>query len=78
MARGKKTASSRLNRRKYAELLSATLPRIIENDAELERVAQGVEALLDKLQIFILRTKKQECLLRRNAYFTLDYFHLFI
>ena len=47
--RGRKTASSaRLNRRKYAELLSDTLPRIIEDGAELERVAQRVEPLLDK------------------------------
>ena len=43
-ARGRKTArSGRLNSRKYAELLSGTLPRIIEDDAELERIAQRVE-----------------------------------
>ena len=60
--RGKKIATSgRLNRRKYAELLSATLPRIIENDAELERAAQGVEALLDKGE---RRTREEEALCR--------------
>ena len=46
---GRKTASgARLDLRKYAKLLSRTLPRIIEDDAELERVAQRVEPLLDK------------------------------
>jgi HTH-type transcriptional regulator/antitoxin HigA len=50
-----------LNRRKYAELLSATLPRIIENDAELERVAQTVEPLLDKGK---RRTREEEALCR--------------
>ena len=61
-AGGKKTATSRrLNRRKYAELLSDTLPRIIENDAELERVAQTVEPLLDKGK---RRTREEEALCR--------------
>ena len=60
-ARGKKTANDRLNRRKYAELLSGTLPRIIENDAELERVAQSVEPLLDKGES---RTREEEALCR--------------
>ena len=61
-ARGRKTASSvSLNRRKYAELLSGTLPRIIENDAELERVAQNVEPLLDKGE---RRTREEEALCR--------------
>ena len=61
-ARGKKTASGgRLNRRKYAELLSGTLPRIIENDAELERVAQSVEPLIDKGE---RRTREEEALCR--------------
>ncbi len=61
-ARGRKTASSgRLNRRKYAELLSGTLPRIIENDAELERVAHSVEPLLDKGE---RRTREEEALCR--------------
>src|SRR5205085_4188992 len=60
--RGRKTASStRLNRRKYAELLSGTLPRIIEDDAELERVAQRVEPLLDK---GARRTREEEALCR--------------
>ena len=59
---GKKTASSRrLNRRKYAELLSGTLPRIIENDAELERLAKSVEPLLDKRE---RRTREEEALCR--------------
>ncbi len=60
-ARGRKTASSRLNSRKYAELLSGTLPRIIEDGAELERVVQGVEPLLDKGEH---RTKEEEALCR--------------
>src|SRR5437870_9431180 len=59
--RGRKTASGRLNRRKYAELLSGTLPRIIENDVELERVAQSVEPLLDKGE---RRTREEEALCR--------------
>jgi HTH-type transcriptional regulator/antitoxin HigA len=50
-----------LNRQKYAELLSGTLPRIIEDDAELERVAQGVEPLLDKGE---RRTREEEVLCR--------------
>src|SRR5206468_8094044 len=46
---GKKIASGgRLNRRKYAALLSSALPRIIENDAELQQVTKSVEPLLDK------------------------------
>ena len=61
-APGRKTASSGgLNRRKYAELLSGTLPRIIENDAELERVAQSIEPLLDKAE---RRTREEEALCR--------------
>ena len=59
-ARGRKTANN-LNRRKYAELLSGTLPRIIENDAELERVAKSVEPLLDKGE---RRTREEEALCR--------------
>jgi HTH-type transcriptional regulator/antitoxin HigA len=60
--RGRKTASGgRLNSRKYAELLSGTLPRIIEDDAELERVAQRVEPLLDKGEA---RTREEEALCR--------------
>ena len=61
-AHGRKTASSpRLNRRKYTELLSGTLPRIIEDDAELERVAQRIEPLLDKGEH---RTREEEALCR--------------
>jgi HTH-type transcriptional regulator / antitoxin HigA len=41
-------SGARLNPLKYAELLSGTLPRIIEDDAELERVARQLEPLLDK------------------------------
>src|SRR5437870_1288825 len=59
-ARGRKTANN-LNRRKYAELLSGTLPRMIENDAELERVAKSVEPLLDKGE---RRTREEEPLCR--------------
>lgn len=61
-ARGKKIATSgHLNRRKYAELLSGTLPRIIENDLELARAAQSVEQLLDKGE---RRTREEEALCR--------------
>jgi len=42
-------------------LLSGTLPRIIENDAELERVAHSVEPLLDKGE---RRTREEEALCR--------------
>ena len=70
-ARGRKTASSgRLNRRKYAELLSGTLPRIIENDAELERVAHSVEPLLDKGE---RRTREEEALCRLPLRLIEDY-----
>ena len=61
-AHGKKTAASRrLNRRKYAELLSSTLPRIIENDAELGQVTESVEPLPDKGK---LRTPEEDALCR--------------
>ena len=50
-----------LNRRKYAGLLAGTLPRIIENDAELKRIAQNVEPLLDKGE---RRTREEEALCR--------------
>jgi len=61
-ARGKKTAGSRrLNRRKYAELLSNTLPRIIENDVELREVSETVEPLLNK---GTRRTPEEEALCR--------------
>jgi HTH-type transcriptional regulator/antitoxin HigA len=42
-------------------LLSVTLPRIIESDAELERVAQSIEPLLDKGD---RRTREEETLCR--------------
>ena len=59
---GRKTANSvSLNRRKYAGLLAGTLPRIIENDAELKRIAQNVEPLLDKGE---RRTREEEALCR--------------
>jgi HTH-type transcriptional regulator/antitoxin HigA len=59
---GKKTAiRRRLNRRKYAELLSTALPRIIENDAELQQVTKSVEPLLDK---GARRTPEEEALCR--------------
>lgn len=61
-AHGKKTANNqRLNRQKYAELLAGTLPRIIENDSELERAARSVEPLLDK---GARRTREEEALCR--------------
>ena len=61
-ARGKKTASGRrLNRRKYAVLLSRTLPRIIENDGELQQLTESVEPFLDK---GTRRTPEEETLCR--------------
>ena len=60
-ARGKKSASSRLNRHKYAELLSSTLPRIIEDDAQLRQVTASIEPLLDKTT---RRTPEEEALCR--------------
>ena len=60
-AHGKRTASSRLNRRRYAELLSNTLPRIIEDNLELERTARSVEPLLEKGES---RTAEEEALCR--------------
>ena len=70
---GRKTASgARLNRRKYAELLSGTLPRIIEDDAELERVAQRVEPLLDKGE---RRTREEQALCRLLLRLIEDYQH---
>src|SRR6266566_2316350 len=59
---GKKTARSRrLNRRKYAELLSSTLPRIIENERELGQVSETIQPLLDKRA---RRTPEEEALCR--------------
>ncbi len=59
---GRKTVSSvRLNRRKYAALLTDTLPRIIEDNVELERVAQQVEPLLDTGEY---RTREEDALCR--------------
>jgi HTH-type transcriptional regulator / antitoxin HigA len=59
---GSKTVNRvQLNRRKYAELLSETLPRVIEDDSELERVAQRIEPLLDKGE---RRTREEETLCR--------------
>jgi HTH-type transcriptional regulator/antitoxin HigA len=67
---GKKTASSRLNQRKYAELLSSTLPRIIEDDAELRQVTESVEPLLDK---GTRRTPEEEALCRLLIRLVEDY-----
>jgi len=59
---GKKTARNRrLNRRKYAELLSSTLPRIIENETELGQVSESIQPLLDK---GTRRTPEEEALCR--------------
>jgi len=58
---GKKTARSRLNRRKYAELLSSTLPRIIEDKTELRHVSESIQPLLDK---GTRRTPEEEALCR--------------
>ena len=70
-ARGRKSAGSgTLNRRKYIELLSGALPRIIENDVELERVTQSVEPLLDKGD---RRTREEEALCRLLVRLIEDY-----
>ena len=49
---GRKTANRprkpRFSRRKYAALLSETLPRVISTSEELERLARQIEPLLDK------------------------------
>jgi HTH-type transcriptional regulator/antitoxin HigA len=47
-ASGKRTVRRRLNRRKYGALLADTLPRVIETRGDLERLARGIEPLLDK------------------------------
>ena len=71
VGRGRKTAESlRLNRRKYAALLSGALPQIIEDDAELERVTQRMEPLLDKGE---LRTREEEALCRLLTRLVQDY-----
>ena len=68
---GSKTVSrARLNRGKYAELLSSTLPQIIEDDAELERVAQRLEPLLDKGE---RRSREEEALCRLLLRLVEDY-----
>ena len=70
---GKKTAvNSRLNRRKYTELLSGTLPRIIESDAEFERAVHNVEPLLDKGS---RRSREEEALCRLLLRLIEDYQH---
>ena len=64
-ASGEKAASGRLDRHKYAKLLAGALPRVIENDSELERIAQSLEPLLDR---GARRTREEEalcCLLLR-------------
>ncbi len=59
---GRRTAPSRrLNLRKYAALVGGALPRVIENDEELERVARIVELLLEKSD---RRTVEEETLSR--------------
>src|SRR5437773_5447841 len=46
---GKRTATKRrLNRKKYAALLTDALPRVIETEEELERAARLIEPLLNK------------------------------
>ena len=46
---GKRTATKRrLNRQKYAALLTDALPRVIETEEELERAARLIEPLLNK------------------------------
>ena len=60
-AAGKKTVSKRLDRHKYGQLLADTLPRVIEDDIELERVSHSLEPLLDKGE---RRTREEEALCR--------------
>ena len=60
---GRKTASRRgkprFSQRKYAALLSETLPRVIATPEELERLARQIEPLLDKGE---RRTPEEEAL----------------
>ncbi|MEK6289592.1 MAG: transcriptional regulator [Acidobacteriota bacterium] len=60
---GRKTANRprkpRFSRRKYAALLSETLPRVIATPEELERLARQIEPLLDKGE---RRTPEEEAL----------------
>jgi len=59
---GRRTASrSRFSRRKYAALLTATLPQVIETPEELERVTRQIGPLLDKGE---RRTPEEETLCR--------------
>src|SRR5437867_13046304 len=68
---GKKTARNRrLNRRKYAELLSSTLPRIIEKETDLGQVTESIQPLLDK---GTRRTPEEEALCRLLLSLVEDY-----
>ena len=48
VAGGSRTVKRRINRRKYGALLADTLPHVIENREELERLAREINPLLDK------------------------------
>lgn len=60
---GRKTANRprkpRFSRRKYAALLSETLPRVIATSQELERLTRQIEPLIDKGE---RRTPEEEAL----------------
>ena len=59
---GRRTVSSRrFSRRKYAALLTETLPRVVETPEELERLASQIEPLLEKGES---RTIEEEALCR--------------
>src|SRR6266536_1096830 len=47
-ADGKKIVRRRINRKRYGALRPERLPRLIETPEKLERLARGVEPLLDK------------------------------
>ena len=51
----------RFSQRKYAALLTATLPHVIATPAEPERLTRQIEPLLDKAE---LRTPEEEALCR--------------
>ena len=71
---GRKTASRprkpRFSGRKYAALLSKTLPRIISTSEELERLTRRIEPLLDKGE---RRTPEEEALCQLSLKLIDDY-----
>lgn len=73
-ASGRKTASTphkpRFSRRKYAALLSETLPRVIATSEELGRLTRQIEPLLDKGE---LRTPEEDALCKLSLKLIDDY-----